>query len=224
MNASYFYPQVALGLRSKFVGGNQGPVYPSFPLSTTLGSGQADAGNSYLALLYGTPSLLQYDFQNLSERMLGISSGDSTDAIGNYFVSSIESGTFRTSGVGLITENLINCNLQSWVNNFPEISSRAMVGLNNCSNFFFHNIRGSNTATQHTVPGGEKAREPFSFPGQCRGTCPAFGLNVCCSDIQTTPNIALEWCSSKYATSFMNGCPRVFCMGKSECYKHIVSY
>ncbi|XP_068471510.1 uncharacterized protein [Phaseolus vulgaris] len=214
MNASYFYPQVALGLRSKFVGGKQVPDYPSFPLSTTLGSGQADAGNSFLALLHGTPSLLQYDFQNLSERTLGISSGDSTDAIRNSFVSSIERGNFWTSGVGLITENLINCNLQSWVNNFPEISSRAMVGLNNSSNFVFHNIRGSNTATQPTVPGGGKARESFSFPGQCRGTCPAFGQNVCCSDIQTTPNIALEWCSSKSATSFMSGCPRVFCMGK----------
>ncbi|XP_014504418.1 uncharacterized protein LOC106764634 isoform X4 [Vigna radiata var. radiata] len=188
MDASYLYPQLAHGLRSQFVGGKQGPVYPSFPLSTTPGSGQTDAGNSFMVLPYGSPSSLRYDFQNMSERKLGMSSGDSTDAIGNPVVGSIESGTFRTSGVGLITENLINCNLQSWVNNFPEISSRAMVGLNNSSNFVFHNIWGSNTATQHTVPGGTKAAESFSFP---------------------------EWGSPKYATPYMSGCPRVFCMGKS---------
>ncbi|XP_017430072.1 uncharacterized protein LOC108337982 isoform X4 [Vigna angularis] len=215
MDANYLYPQLAHGLRSKFVGGKQGPVYPSFPLSTTSGSGQTDAGNPFMGLPYGSPSSLRYDFQNMSERKLGMSSGDSTDAIGNSVVGSIESGTFRTSGVGLITENLINCNLQSWVNNFPEISSRAMVGLSNSSNFVFHNIWGSNTATQHTVPGGTKAAESFSFPGQYRGTYPAFGLNICCSDIHTTPNIASEWGSPKYATPYMSGCPRVFCMGKS---------
>jgi len=194
----------------------QGPIYPSFPLSTTHGSGQTDAGNSFLTLLYGSPSSLRYDFQNMSECKLGMSSGDNTDAIGNSVVGSIESGTFRTSVVGLITENLVNCNLQSWVNNFPEISSRAMVGLNNSSNFVFHNIWASNTATQHTVPGDTKAAESFSFPGQCRGTCTAFGLNGRCSDIHTTPNDALEWSSSKYSTPYMSGCPRVFCMGKSE--------
>ncbi|XP_020235631.1 uncharacterized protein LOC109815338 isoform X3 [Cajanus cajan] len=214
MNASYcLYPQVAHGLRSKFVEGKQGPVYPSFPHSTTHGSGEDDSGNSFLALLYSPPSLLQYDFQDLSDRKLCISSGDCTAAIGNSVVPSIERGTFRTSGLGLITENLINHNLQSCVNTYSGLSSRGMVGLNNSSNFVFHDIQSSNTATQPTVPGDEKSRESFSSPGQCLGTTPASSLNVCCSDMQTTPNMALEL-SSK-STSFMSGCPRVFCMGKS---------
>lgn len=214
MNAIYcLYPQVAHGLRSKF-GGKQHPVYPSFSHSTTHGSVQADTGNSFLALLHGPPSVLQHDFQDLSDRNHCLSSCDCTAAIGNSVVGSIESGTFRTSGVGLITENLINRNLQSWANT-SEISSRAMVGLINTSNFVFHDIQSSNTATQPTVPGSEKARESFSSPGQCQGTGPAFSLNVCRSDIQTTPNMASEQCSSKYATPLMGGCPRVFCMGKS---------
>ncbi|TKY58112.1 Histone-lysine N-methyltransferase trr [Spatholobus suberectus] len=214
MNAShYLYPQVAHGLRSKFVGGKQGPVYPSFPHSTIHGSGQADTGSSFLSLLYGPPSFLQCDFHDLSDRKLCTLSSDCTAAIGN--VGSIESGTFLSSSVGLITENLINRNLQSWANTFPEISSRAMVGLNSGSNFVFHDIQSSNTATQPTVPGGEKAWESFSSLGQCLGTSPASSLNFCCSDIRTTPNMALEWCSSKYATPFISGCPRVFCMGKS---------
>ncbi|XP_006596087.1 uncharacterized protein [Glycine max] len=216
INTSYcLYPQVAHGLRSKFVGGKQGHVYQSFPHSTAHGSGQADTRNSFLSLLYGPPSLLQHEFRDLSDRKLCFSSGDCTAAIGNSVVGSIESGTFQTSGVGLMTENLINHNLQSRVTTFPEISSRAMVGLNNSNNFVFHDIQSSNTAIQPPIPGSEKARESFSSPGQCQGTIPASSLNVCCSDIQTTQTIALEPSSSKYATPFMSGCPRVFCMGKS---------
>ncbi|XP_028208547.1 uncharacterized protein LOC114391790 isoform X1 [Glycine soja] len=216
INTSHcLYPQFPHGLRSKFVGGKQCPVYQSFPHSITHGSGQADTGSSFLSLLYAPPSLLQHESWDLSNHKLCISSCDCTAAIGNSVVGSIESGTFRTSGVGLMTENLINRNLQSWVTTFPEISSRAMVGLKNSSNFVFHDIQSSNTATQPTIPGGEKARESFSSSGQCQGTSPACSLNVCWSDVQTTPTVALEQSSSKYATPFMSGCPRVFCMGKS---------
>lgn len=216
INTSHcLYPQFPHGLRSKFVGGKQCPVYQSFPHSITHGSGQADTGSSFLSLLYAPPSLLQHESWDLSNRKLCISSCDCTAAIGNSVVGSIESGTFQTSGVGLMTENLINHNLQSRVTTFPEISSRAMVGLNNSNNFVFHDIQSSNTAIQPPIPGSEKARESFSSPGQCQGTIPASSLNVCCSDIQTTQTIALEPSSSKYATPFMSGCPRVFCMGKS---------
>jgi len=67
------------------------------------------------------------------------------------------------------------------------------------------------------INGALKARESFSSSGQCQGTSPACSLNVCCSDIQTTPIVALQQSSSKYATPFMSGCPCVFYMGKSEC-------
>ncbi|XP_027333315.1 uncharacterized protein LOC113848126 [Abrus precatorius] len=216
MNASHcLYPQVAHGLESKFVGGKQGLFYPSFPHSTTHGSSHANAGNSFLSLLYGPPSLLQGDFRELSDRKLYTSSGDCTPAIGNSVVDSIESGTVPSSSGGLITENLINCKLQSYANTSPEISSRAMVGLSSDHNFAFHNIQSGKTSTQPTVSQGEKAREFFSSSGQCGGASPASSLNVCCSDIQNTQHMALERYTSTYATSFMSGCPRVFCMGKS---------
>ncbi|KAK7383483.1 hypothetical protein VNO78_29162 [Psophocarpus tetragonolobus] len=212
MNASYGLPQVAHALRSKFVGGNHGLVNPSFPHSTTHGPCQSDTGNSLQSLLYDPPSSLQYNFQDLFDRKLCISSGDCTAAIGNSVVSSIESGTFPTSSVGLVTESLINCNLQNWATTFPEISSSAIVGLNNISNFVFHDTQSSNTATKPTVASGDKARES---EGHRQGANTACSLNVCCSDIQTTPNIALEQSSSKYTTPSMSGFPRVFCMGKS---------
>ncbi|KAK7320672.1 hypothetical protein VNO77_30365 [Canavalia gladiata] len=218
MNANHcLYPQVTHDLRSKFVGGKQGPVYPCFLRSTTHGSGVANTGNSFRALLHGRPSLLQCDFQDLSDCKLCTSSGDCTAAIGNSVVDSIRSGTFLTSSGGLTTENLINHKLQSWANTSPEISSRAKIDLSSSNNFVFHDIQSSNAATQAMIPSGEieKARESFSSLGQCRRTISASNLNVCCSDIQSTPHMALEQCSSMFPSPFINGYPRVFCMGKS---------
>ncbi|XP_061376429.1 uncharacterized protein LOC133318449 isoform X2 [Gastrolobium bilobum] len=216
MNAGHcLYPRVSHGLRSKFVGGMQDPVCPSFLYSTNQGSVHNNAGNSFLPLLNGPPSLLQGGSNGLSDRKLCTSSGNCTAASGNSIVDSIESGNFLTSSGGLITENLVIHNLQSWADTFPDNSYREMVGPSSGSNFVFHDIQSSNTAAQPTVPGGEKAKEPFSSMGQCYSTSLASSLNVCRSDIQTTSNMALEQCSSKHATPFMSGCPRVFCMGKS---------
>lgn len=221
MNAGHcLYPGVAHGLRSKFVGGMQDPVYPTFLYSTNHGSGHGDAGNSFLDLLYGPPSLLHHDtdFQELSDRKLCTLSGNCTAASGNFVVDSRESGSFQRSSGGPITENLNNHNLQSWTD------SRAMVGLSSCSHSVFHDIHSTNTAAQPTFADDEKAREPSSSRGQCCGTSPASSPKVFCLDIQTTPNMALEQCPSRQAIPFMSGCPRVFCMGKCECYRHIFSY
>ncbi|KAL2318050.1 hypothetical protein Fmac_031926 [Flemingia macrophylla] len=109
-------------------------------------------------------SLLQYGFQDLSDRKLCISRGDCSDAIENSVFPSVGRGTFQTSGVGLITENLISHNLQICVNTYSEVSSRGMVGLNNSSNFVFHDIQRTNAATLPTVPGDEKSRESLSSP------------------------------------------------------------
>ena len=213
MNAGHCpYPRVAHGLKSKFIGGMQDPVYPSFRYSTNCG----DAGNSFVALLYGPPSLLQCDFQELSDQKLCTSSSNCAAASGNSVVDSKERGALPTSSGGLITENLNNHNLQSRPDAIPDISSRAMVGLSSSSHSVFDDIQSSGAA-QPTVPGGEKARGPFSFGTQWCGTSLASSVSVCSSDIQTTPNMVLEQCFSKHNSLVMSGCPRVFCMGKSEC-------
>lgn len=149
------------------------------------------------------------DFQELSDSKLCTSSGNCISASGNSVVDSTESGR-------LITENFINHTLQNLAGTFPEISSRAMAGLSSGNNFVFHGGQSSNAASWHTFPGGEKARECFSSRGQCCGTSPAYSVNVCCSNMQSASKMALERCSSKSATPLMSGCPRVFCMGKSE--------
>lgn len=187
----------------------QGSVYPGILHSTSPGSGHANTGNSFLALLYGPPSWLHCDFQELSDSKLCTSSGNCISASGNSVVDSTESGR-------LITENFINHTLQNLAGTFPEISSRAMAGLSSGNNFVFHGGQSSNAASWHTFPGGEKARECFSSRGQCCGTSPAYSVNVCCSNMQSASKMALERCSSKSATPLMSGCPRVFCMGKSE--------
>ncbi|KAK7311225.1 hypothetical protein RJT34_09228 [Clitoria ternatea] len=211
----YLLPQVAHGLRSEFAGGKLGHVYPSFLHSTTNASGHADTENSFLALLHGPPSLLQGDLQELTDRQLGSSSGGCTPAIGNSVVDSIESEAFLSSSPGVMTENLINHHLQSQAYTSAEVSFPATVSLSGGGDFIFHHVQSSNTATQPMIAGGEKPRESFFSSGQYRGTSPTSSLSVCCADIQTAPNMDFEQLTSKYATPSMNGCPRVFCMGRS---------
>jgi len=74
-----------------------------------------------------------------------------------------------------------------------------------------------------TFPGGERERESFSSRGKLCVTSPAAGLNFCSSNMQSTSKSTFEWFSAKYATPDVSGCPRVFCMGKSEWEKFIFS-
>lgn len=107
----------------------------------------------------------------------------------------------------------MNHNLQSFLETFPGIYSGAVVGMSG----------GSNTASLPTFPGGERARESFSSRGQFCVTSPASGLNFWSSNMQSTSKSAFECFSAKYATPSVSGCPRVFCMGKSEWEKFIFS-
>nr|XP_025659824.1 uncharacterized protein LOC112755751 isoform X2 [Arachis hypogaea] len=189
----------------------QDSVYPSCSYSADHG----DAGNSFVALLYGPPSLLQYDFKELSDQKLCTPSGSCTAASGNFVVDCSDSGTFPTSSGGIFIENLNSHNLRSRQDTVLDSSSRAMVGLRDSVHSVFHDIQSNNTAAQSTVPGGKKAREPFSSRSQWCSTNPASSLNVCATDNQTTPNMVPEQCSSNLNSLLMSGCPRVFCMEKS---------
>ncbi|XP_057721971.1 uncharacterized protein LOC130936023 isoform X1 [Arachis stenosperma] len=189
----------------------QDSVYPSCSYSANHG----DAGNSFVALLYGPPSLLQYDFKELSDQKLCTPSGSCTAASGNFVVDCSDSGTFPTSSGGIFIENLNSHNLQSRQDTVLDSSSRAMVGLRDSVHSVFHDIQSNNTAAQSTVPGGKKAREPFSSWSQWCSTNPASSLNVCGTDNQTMPNMVPEQCSSNINSLLMSGCPRVFCMEKS---------
>ncbi|XP_045822561.1 uncharacterized protein LOC123915468 isoform X4 [Trifolium pratense] len=113
------------------------------------------------------------------------------------------------------TGKRINHNPQNLSDTFPDISSGAMFGTSSGSNIVFHDIQSNNTASWPTFPGGEKARESFSSRGQFCFTSPASGLNFCSSNMQPTSKKAFERFSANYASPSMNGCPRVFCMGKS---------
>lgn len=225
VNSSYcLYPRVSHGLRPKFVGGMQDPYYPRFSCVTNHAASHADAENSFLALLSGPPSLLQCEFHELSDSKPCTSSANFLAAGGNFVVDSVGSGTFLTTTKGLLTEKFSNHKMQIKGDAFPAITSRAMIGLSSGVNYVFPDSQRADTSVQPSVPCIEKAREPISSKSQCCGTTPASNLNICSSDIQAMPNVALEGSSSKTATPFMSGCPRVFCVGKSECLNHVFSY
>ncbi|MED6110153.1 hypothetical protein PIB30_040307 [Stylosanthes scabra] len=170
----------------------QDSVNPSCGYSANHG----DAGNSFVSLLYGPPSLLQYDFPESSDQKLCTQSGNCTASSGNFVVNCSDSGTFPNSSGGIFIENLNSNNMQRTQDTVLDRSSRAMVGLS------------GHTAAQPAVPVGKKARELFSSRSQWCSTSPA-------TDNQTMANMVPEQCSSKPNSLFMSGCPRVFCMEKS---------
>ncbi|KAJ7966224.1 Histone-lysine N-methyltransferase-like protein [Quillaja saponaria] len=179
MNAGhYVYPFSAQDLRSKVVGGMQEPVCPSFLNSNYHGSGHTD-GNSFLAHLSGSSSLLQCDFQE----------------------SHLKAG-----------ENLSNQIVQPRGVTFPATVSREMASLSRGAISVLYDIQNSDLAdavVNPIIPGIEKAEECTSM-GQYHGT-----RNFCSMDIQTMPNMESEANPSNQSSSFMRGCPRVFCFGES---------
>ena len=107
------YPRVAHGLGSKLAGVMQEHSYPGLLHPNSHGSSRADSGNSFLALLSGSPSLLQCDFNELSDPKPCSFSGNLPAASGNLFVDSIGNGVLVTSSGGLTTENVSNHNLET---------------------------------------------------------------------------------------------------------------
>ena len=209
---SYSFPHVAPDLRSTVFGRMQDHF-------TTHKPGSVDLGNSFLALLSGSPSLLQCDFQELSCPKSSGSYGKLATNHSNVNVDSVGSDIPQISG-GLQSEYLSNQNLQNGEDLCHIVSTRAVVNSNCSGNSALHDFQGSDLAkavvSSHIVPGNEKVKVPYSLSGEWHHTIPAklSSMNVQCS--QKLP-LEADSSISKQSSSFMSGCPRVFCLGTSEC-------
>ncbi|XP_075643736.1 uncharacterized protein LOC142614956 isoform X3 [Castanea sativa] len=207
---SYSYPHVASDLRSTVFGRMQDHF-------TTHKPGSVDLGNSFLALLSGSPSLLQCDFQDLSCPKSSGSYGKLATNHSNVNVNSVGSGIPLISS-GLQSEYLSNQNLQNGEDLCHIVSTRAVVNSNCSGNSALHDFQGSDLAksviSSHIVPGNEKVKVPYSLSGEWHHTIPAKlgSMNVQCS--QKLP-LEADSSISKQSSSFMSGCPRVFCLGTS---------
>ncbi|XP_059459428.1 uncharacterized protein LOC132188988 isoform X4 [Corylus avellana] len=185
MNTGFHsYPHVGSDLRSMMLGRMEDPFCSNSLNFSIHRSGCADLGNSFLALLSGPPSLLQCDFQELSYP--------------------------KASGS---CENLGNQNPRNGADFCPVVSSRAVLSSNCSGNSVLHDLQGSDLAKaviSHIVPGSEKVKGPYLSGGwHSTSAVKPNSMNV-----QSSQKMPLEANSSisKQSSTFMSGCPRVFCL------------
>jgi hypothetical protein len=214
----YSFPHVGPDLRSTMFGRMQDPVFPNSLNFNIHKPGSADLGNSFLALLSGPPSLLQCDFQEFSCPKPSGSSGKLPTIASSVNVNAVGSGIPLISS-GLLSENLSNQNLRNGEDLCPVVSSRAEVRSNFSGNSVLHDFQGSDLAKaviSHIVPGNEKVN---SLSGEWHSTIPANPGKLSSPNVQCSQKLPLEANSSisKQSSSFMSGCPRVFCLGTSKC-------
>ncbi|PQQ03797.1 uncharacterized protein Pyn_15710 [Prunus yedoensis var. nudiflora] len=167
----YSYPHGSQDLRPTMIGRLQDPLLASKLYSGSHRSEHANSGNSFLALLSGSPSVFQCDFQELSNPKPISTSCKILPDSNNFIVNGIGSAIPVTSS-GVLSENLSGQNLQSGAAFCTKVSSRSVPSSSCASNSVLHDLQSSDLAkrvTRNMVLGSEKA------------------------------------------SSFMNGCPRVFC-------------
>lgn len=224
-----FYPSVAPDLRSTMNGRVQDSMYPNIRNISSRRLGNAELGNSFLALLSGPPSLLQCDPQELPN-LNAFSSSSSKLPIdrGGVPNSAIGTGVPPTT-TGLLSEHQINRNMQNGANFCS--SSRAVVNSIYSSKSVLHDglqnanlgLQGSdlaNAVIHQLVPSNEKAKDFSSVKGKWKSASSVNVGKLCSSNIPISQKGPLEALSSVSSQSSVctSGCPRVICLGASECF------
>eukprot|EP00257_Ricinus_communis_P025810 XP_025013224.1 uncharacterized protein LOC8280110 isoform X2 [Ricinus communis] len=218
----YFISHAGQDLRTQVHGRMLDPTFPLSPCS----SSHADLGNSFLALLSGPASLLQFDFQEFSNSKplntsikLPIESSIAVSPTGSQIPPT---SSWKPS------ENGSYQNMQSGADLCPLISSRATTTSNFGSNSVFPNglpaasisLQGSDlakTVLHDAVLGNEKLKDFTYLRGELHNISDANAIklqNVNNQMPQKLP-LAAESSASINSSRFPSGCPRVFCMDRS---------
>lgn len=218
MNTGYYsYPHAEPDLRSMVLGRMEDSVFSNSVNFNIHKTGRADLGNSFLALLSGPPSLLQCDFQEFSHPKSSCSSGKFPSNVSSISANAVGSDIPPISS-RLLSENLSNQNLRNGADFGPIYPTRAVVN-SNSSNSVLHDLQGLDMAkavVSHIIPSNERVKDS-SLNVECHFANPAntrklSGGNVLNSQVPLEANSS----SSKQPLAFMSGCPRVFCLDKSE--------
>ncbi|KAM2024470.1 hypothetical protein ACFX1X_017492 [Malus domestica] len=218
-NAGYYsYPHGSQDLRPTLLGRLQDPVLSSIPYSDSQRSEHASLGNSFLALLSGSQSVFQCDFQGLSNpKPMGTSCKRLPDS-NNFIVNGTGSAIPVTSS-GLLPENMSGQHLQGGAGSFHKVSSKSVPSSSFGSKSVLYDLQSSDLAkvvTRDMVSGSEKVKGSFSLSGEWHGVSAADtrkAAKACGANIQSSKTKSMEASTSisNKALGFMNGCPRVFC-------------
>ncbi|XP_030481904.2 uncharacterized protein LOC115698826 isoform X2 [Cannabis sativa] len=195
--------------RQKLLGMVQDPPFTSYPNLIHHKFGQGNLGNSFLALLSGSPSLLQNDFKELQN------SKPMSDS-NSVAVNNIGSG-FPLTFSRLQSEYPSEQNLQHGTYFRPSILSRVVEGSNSssCSSFTGFRSQCPETRAIHCmVPGNENANV-FSSIGELHGinTSNAGKVSVMKAHTSQLKSLDANTSLSNHSYSFLSDCPRVLCLG-----------
>ena len=230
INAGRYFPTIAHEQRPAALGMIQEPIFPN---TLNLGSyrpGHAELGNSFLALLSGPPSLLQCDLQQLANPKPISSTNKLPVCSSSVMFSSAGCGVPHAS-TGSLSENLGYQKPRNSMDLCPVVSSTTTVSTNCNSTSVLHgalhtanlNFQSSDLAKaviHHSIPANEKVRDFSSLNGGWPVNAGSanfgklYGTNIHAS--QKRPSEASSSNCNHQAT-FTNRCPRVFCLGTSEC-------
>lgn len=216
---THFYSYFAQDSRSTVHGRMQDPLVPGTLNSSTYGSGHSDLGSSFLALLSGPSSLLQCDYQDLSNLKESHTSSrvsiNSSSVPVNAFVTGIQ-----LMSCGILPENLSNGNLRNGANVCPPVlpqevgrsgdTDDSVLQSSQAANLNFQSLDLSQGVIQQLVHGNEKTRN-FSLKGELFGTSTATSEKFHGTNTQALPISS----APEQLSNLMGGCPRVFCLNTS---------
>lgn len=220
------YSHVRQELRSQIHGRMLDPSFSNISNLSSCSSSHAALGNSFLALLSGPASLLQFDIQEPLN-----SSSKLPIEFGSVIISPSGSKAPQASSA-LLSENGSYQNMPSGADLYSIVSSRAVANSICGSNFVFQNglpapaekirTQGSDLpkpVVHHIGLGNEQVKDFSSLRGEWGSMPVANALKLPTANNQIPQKVPVEAESSSYQKSSTSakGCPHVFCLDRSNC-------
>lgn len=207
--------------RAKLLGTVQHSLFFSNSNLTSNRMDRVNHGSSFLGLLSEPPSVMQCDFQELSNPKPNCTLGLLTSDISSAVVDAAESAIPLTFG-WQPSENLSDVKVQNHhlgADTFSYISSRAMSSSNACSGSVLPDLHSSELGKMvihHLVSGTDKVKDSLSLGSDWHVTGNEIAGKLHGRKFQTTQTGSAQPNSFTNLSSDILNCPRVFCLSKGE--------
>lgn len=230
INTGRYFPTIVHEQRSAALGMIQEPLFSNTLNFGSYRTSNAELGNSFLALLSGPSSLLQCDLAQFPNPKTVSTSNKLPVYSSCDMVSNAGSGV-PYARTGSLSENLCYQKPRNGMDLCPIVSSTTAVSTNSSSIALLHdalkaenlNVQSSDlaeTLIHHIVPGNEKVWDFSSLKGGWPvNTGSANFGKLHGTDVRASQKRPSEGSVSlcNHQATLTSGCPRVFCLGTSEC-------
>ncbi|KAK2973338.1 LOW QUALITY PROTEIN: hypothetical protein RJ640_015093 [Escallonia rubra] len=223
LDAGYqFYPMFMQGPSPSVNGMSLEPTFPCTSNISSYNPSHAELGSSFLSLLSGPPSVLQFDLERSSYPRPYISTNNSPISCSSAIVSAA-GHEVSCAPTRLLSPNPDKGNLDIGFHHRPVVSSKAVenqfCGTASC----LHDFRQARNINfqipiHQSFSDNDYVNRLHSRKGEwLAGPSPAQVVKHHRMNIQTTNKVVLETNSSgpRKLSPFTSGSPRVYCLGAS---------